>query len=374
MKKLIGSIFIFTFIIYLITSAGNTPYDYFIRLADAFLHARYWLTENPPWLSELIPAGENKFYVVYPPMPALLSLPFVLVFGKNFPQQYLAHLVGAGIVVASFLLALIISHKKTVALYAAMLIGFGSIVWFLSSAGSSWYIGETTAAFFLLLALLEGFGRKRSFVVGVLLGAACLARLQAILFFPLFLFLIRRRLHFLLGLGIFVMIYAGYNLARFGNLLETGYGLIPGVLGEPWYEKGLFHLSYIPRHLEVVFFALPKIINDQPYIVPSWSGMAIWVTTPAFIFSLFAPLKERVVPLTWLSVSAITLAIFLHGTTGFAQFGYRFAVPLYPFLLLLTVKGLGTHLRWYHWALLVVSIVVNLWGVLWINKFGWVSF
>ena len=97
MKKLAFLFFILTFIVYLFTSAGQTPYDYFTRLADSFLQGKYYITQNPPWLSELIPAGLNKFYVVYPPMPAIIAIPFRLLFKEKFEQQYLAHLLGAGI-------------------------------------------------------------------------------------------------------------------------------------------------------------------------------------------------------------------------------------------------------------------------------------
>ena len=65
----------------------------------------------------------------------------------------------------------------------------------------------------------------------------------------------------------------------------------------------------------------------------------------------------------------------MHGGTGWAQFGYRFAVDFYPFLFLIIANNFqGCKLGRVHWLLLFVSIFVNLWGVLWINKFGWVGF
>ena len=143
------------FFIYLLTSAGNTPYDYFTRLAQSFLEGKYWISDNPPWLNELIPAGNGNYYVVYPAMPAILSIPFVGMFGKSFPQQILAHLLGAG---TSVLLAkLSFCYKKDIkiALWIGLLSGLGSIIWFLSSTGSSWYLGQLTASFFLTAALLE---------------------------------------------------------------------------------------------------------------------------------------------------------------------------------------------------------------------------
>lgn len=367
--------------IYFLTSAGNTPYDYFTRLAQAFLSGRWWLTENPSWLSELIPVDGSKFYVVYPPMPAILLLPFVVVFGKDFPQQYLAHLVGAGTVVLTVILSWQIKRDKILALWSGALVGFGSIIWFLASVGSAWYLGQITAAFFLTAALLEGLTRKRSWLVGILLGAAFLSRTHTILSLPLFLLLLKERfkdsshiLQFGLPLAFFVGFDAIYNYIRFGTPWNQGYFLIPGTTSEPWFAKGIFHPSYIIEDLKVAFLALPKLLPNPPYIKPSWAGMAIWITTPAFVFALKSKFKEGVVKLSWLSILLIFLVVGMHGGTGFAQFGYRFAADFYPFLIFLTIKGVSlTGLRWYHWALLVWGILVNLWGVVWINKFGWVT-
>ena len=62
------------------------PFDYFVRLADAFLHGRLYLLEAPSWLNELVPGG-GGWYVVYPPVPAVLLVPFVAVFGTELPAE-----------------------------------------------------------------------------------------------------------------------------------------------------------------------------------------------------------------------------------------------------------------------------------------------
>jgi hypothetical protein len=42
---------------------------------------------------------------------------------------------------------------------------------------------------------------------------------------------------------------------------------------------------------------------------------------------------------------------------------------LLPFLFLLTVRGMGGNLKWYHKLLIILGIVVNLVGVVAINLF-----
>ena len=385
MKKLIASFFILAFITYLITSAGKTPYDYFTRLSDAFLQGKYYLSENPPWLSELIPGGENRFYVVYPPMPAIILMPFRAIFMENFEQQYLAHLLGAGIVVLTMLSAWKIKHDKKLLIWTGLLVSFGNIIWFLAASGSSWYLGQVSAAFFMTFALYESLSRKRPFLAGILFGAAFLSRINICVSIPVFLYLFWNKKKWFknyakLALGImpFVLFNFIYNFVRFGVPWDMAYYVLPGLLNEldkPWFVNGVMNLSYIPSNLIAAFWSFPKILNKPPYIEPSWSALAIWITTPVFIFTFFSPLKEKLTRFLWVSVLLTFLVVSMHGGTGWAQFGYRFAVDFYPFLFILTIKGISKKgLTWYHWALLSLSIIVNLWGVLWINKFGWVSF
>ena len=75
-----------TIVLLLTTSSEPTEFDYFVRLADAFLHGRLYLTEAPSWLNELVPGG-GGWYVVYPPVPALLLVPFVALFGLDSQQN-----------------------------------------------------------------------------------------------------------------------------------------------------------------------------------------------------------------------------------------------------------------------------------------------
>ena len=376
-NKLALLLSLFCFFIYFITSPGNTSYNYFTRLADAFLNQRYYLTEGPPWLNELIPIGNDRFFVAYAPMPAIVAIPFVAFFGKNFPQQIIAHLLGAGIVFYTVLTSYKIKKDKTLALWSGLLVGLGSIVWYLSSVGSSWYYGQITAAFFLTGAIYSTLKGKKALVTGVLLGAAYLARPHTLLSLPFFLYIYRKNLKtkiLTLAIGIlpFFLFNSFYNFIRFGVPWDKGYILIPGMLEEVWYQKGLFHPSYIPSHLKVIFASFPVFKNTYPYVFPSLGGLAIWITTPAFIYSLKANIKENVVKFAWLALFLIALVVVSHGATGFTQFGYRFAVDFYPLLIFLTIKGvLGKKLSLNHWLLIIFSIIVNLWGVIFINKFNW---
>lgn len=314
-------------------------------------------------------------------MSAILLTPLILIFKESFQQQYLAYLLGAAVVFLTYNLSLKIVKDKKIAVWSTILVNFGTIIWFLSSVGSSWYLAQVVSFFFLMAALNESLGKKRSLLVGIFLGASYLSRLTTILSFPFFLYLVKGKKIYknfiLFGLGIlpFILFNFSYNFVRFGTIFDKGYILIPGVLEEIWYQKGLFNPTYIPRHLKVIFTSLPIFQKEFPYIIPSWMGLSIWITTPAFIYSLFSNIKERIIQISWLVIALISLVIFSHGTVGFTQFGYRFAVDFYPFLIFLTIKGVSKgKLKWHHYLLLAISILVNFWGVMFINKFSWVRY
>ena len=79
--------------------------------------------------------------------------------------------------------------------------------------------------------------------------------------------------------------------------------------------------------------------------------------------------RDRLVIAAWAAIIPVTLVNWMFTGTGWAQFGYRFALDFIPFLWLLVVIAVP-RLRWYHAVLIGASVLVNLWGVLWLYKFG----
>ncbi|HWP92244.1 MAG TPA: hypothetical protein VNN20_08620 [Thermodesulfobacteriota bacterium] len=386
------SFFIITFIVYFITGEEQpTPYNNFVRLADAFLHGRLHLTENVKWLELALVDG--RYYVVPPPMPAILLLPLVAFFGLSTNQTIASVFLGSLNVSLAFLVARELSKNRSIQLWATAMFGFGTIHWWLAATGSVWLFSQVTSVTFLLLAIYATLRNKHLFLVGILLGASFWSRLPTVFSLPFFIVMfvdkwienpngapvisrikVKPLIHLGLGLSIFVFLNFLYNYLRFSTPLDVSYYLIPGVLEEIWYREGIFDISYIPRHLKAMFWEFPIFLSAPPYVMPSWSGLAIWITTPAFIYALFAGIRNRLALGCWLSIIPIALVLFMHGTWGFSQFGYRFAVDFYPFLYLLTVKGMGDRIRWHHRILITLGVLVNLCGVLWVNKFGWVRY
>ncbi len=319
-------------------------------------------------------------------MPAIISIPFVFIF-PEFSQTILTHILGALIPTVVFL----ITSKKQLSsksiLFLTLLSGIGTILWFQSSVGSSWYLGQVTAALCLVCAIYAAQGKHWPLLVGLFIGAAYMSRIHTILGLPFFLYLMRDSFYkngnllwkntilFCVGLGFFVLANAYYNIARFGVIWDKGYLLIPGVLQEPWFAKGILHYSYIPHNLQTLFLSMPRLLPTTPYLEPSWNGLSILFTTPAFFLLLKGKFRDWETRLAVIAVLSIALFVLMHGSNGFAQFGYRFAIDFYPFLFFLMMKRFQTYPPGkLAWVLLTVGILVNTWGVIWINKFGWVGF
>lgn len=379
-RKIVIILGLFTLVVYFLSSQGEGKYwNYFILLADAFLHGRLNVIDHSDWLNELI-VWQGKYYVVYPPMPGVLLMPFVAIFGKNFPQPTLSILLGAVNVSLSYLVLIKFFQRRSIVFWTSILYAFGTMQWYHTEVGSAWYLAHIITLFFLWIMLWEVSTKQRLFLIGLLIGFAYLARLPAILsiffiFFYLhkkFIDLSKGQIFFknfvLLGLGLlpsFVLNFL-YNYLRFGVIYDITYSLLP-IFNESWYKYGLFSIRYIPIHLWEVFTALPKFVPNFPFMIPSINVMAFWFVTPAFVLIPFAKFKDKLVCSSFLTVIIMALPGLTHGSNGFSQFGFRFALDFMPFLLLLTASGMRNRLTIWIKALIILSILINLWGVIMIS-------
>jgi uncharacterized membrane protein len=107
---------------------------------------------------------------------------------------------------------------------------------------------------------------------------------------------------------------------------------------------------------------------DVPFglhLLPFWLliGLAI---------ALALRYRDRLVVACWAAIVPIALFNWMFAATGWAQFGYRYGLDFMPFLFLLVVITI-TRIKRYQLLLIGASVLVNLWGVLWILKFAQAS-
>src|SRR5436309_2441804 len=147
-----------------------TDYDYYGRLADAFLHGRWWLTEAPPWLNELLPCGDGRFCVVYPPLPAILSLPFVPFFPTAVSQVVASRIAGGASAGILYYGLRAYGAPRTYALAGAVLSAFGTTLLFSSVDGRAWFAAHSASMLFLALAFAVAARGGSAFAVAALLA------------------------------------------------------------------------------------------------------------------------------------------------------------------------------------------------------------
>lgn len=384
-------------IVYIVTAIRpSTHYNYFVLLAESFIKGRLYLEKSYPWLNELVPSyGENKWYVVYPPMPALVSLPFVFFNIFNSSQTSISILFAIVNVFLFFILTNNL-YKQKIALVLTVAFGLGTNHWFLATEGSAWYFSHIVAINFLLLAFLSikikqknsqlefSHKLKNWFFAGVFVGMAYWSRLPTILASLLFISLILTKLKkngakilmiFSLGIIIFILLNFGYNYQRFATIWDVAYERIPGVLEEPWYNKGIFHISYFIGNLKFILFKLPIVYSSFPFIKPSIQGMSLILTSPFLFFLFFVSWSKIWTKIMLIAGFVMILPGLFHGYVGATQFGYRYAME--GLILLIITLGEYKHSWWSKKILIFLtclSVIINFWGIYFIrylNLYGW---
>ncbi len=366
-----------------------TDYDYYGRLAQAFLAGQYWLSEAPPWLNELLACGDGRWCVAYPPLPAVLAMPFAAVLPPALAQVLVSRLA-AGISAGVLYLGLrAFGAPRAVAIAGTVLSAVGTTLFFSSVDGRAWFDAHAVAMPFLCLAFLFAARGDRPWLLGVAIGLATLSRLPIAATTPaLALLLARRRdapfprvLAGVIAGGLpFAALYVGYNLLRWGTPLDAGYTRLAE--GDVFFSQGVFSLFYIPRHLDAIFLEPFQVQEGTPWFLrPSIKGTSLFLTSPALLWLLVGLRHVRRDPAIGFVALAALLALvpdILHGTVGFAQFGYRFSLDAQPFLIALalagdarTRDGWRPRPSWLFVAAIVLSIVINLYATIAITRFGY---
>jgi hypothetical protein len=366
-----------------------TDYDYYGRLAAALMHGRWWLDEAPSWLNELLPCGDGRYCVVYPPLPAILALPFVAVFGTA-AGQVIASRIAAGASAGVLYYALRrYGAPPAYALAGTVLSAFGTTLFFSGVDGRAWYAAHAVSVLFLAGAFALAARGASPLGTGALVGLSALARLPVAAATPALAWLHSRRggrpyarvlAEIVLGGVPFAVVYVGYNLVRWGTPLDEGYARL--VRDDFFFDQGLFSPLYVVRHLYAIFIQMPDIVSGTPFfLLPRYIGMSLFLTTPAFLW-IFLALREvrrdAAVAAAGLAALAALVPDVFHGTVGFQQFGYRFSIDAQPFLVALALTGDGLFRgAWRRWptipfiVAIVLSLAVNIYATIGITRFGY---
>lgn len=399
-----------------------------------------------------------RLYMQHSLGPALMVLPGVLVWGKELNQALVSAVIGAMTAAVVYQIARKLSPDTLTQVSLTALMIFGTIFWWVAANGGVWFFAHTTAVFFLFGAIYFTLVRRNPLAAGALLGAAYMCRPTVIMGGLFFVIMFsglwlkpraegqpllsisridwRPAIQFALGLAPFLIWTAMLNYIRYDSPLEYGYNYVESSHQVAWahaYRFGNLDLRYMDLHPPVIFGTMPYFQRGgaYPFVFPSWLGMAIWVSTPAFFLAFFANIKkykalavfgavilalsagfmlsraiagawhtgwstteaplnihfwpfwlmiavaagsaiylrDRLSMACWAAIIPTAITVFMFAFVGYAQFGYRYALDFTPFLWLLVAHAVGDRIKWYHLSLIAMSIAVNFSAVLWIYQF-----
>ncbi|HET8570655.1 MAG TPA: hypothetical protein VFN14_02060 [Candidatus Limnocylindria bacterium] len=331
-------------VVYFFSGPMGSGTDVYVPLADAFLHGRFTI-EGRSWL-ELVPTSGDGWLVPFPPAPALTLMPIVAVMGSQpwyaeLPSNVMSSILGGANVALAW--SMLSAWGVSVKTRTWLVIGFAfTIHWWVAGSAGTHHYAQVCGVFFTLIALNLAIRQKWPWVAGLMLGLAAASRLPMGLALPLLLGFYGyrpswRHAELLLALAIPAMLVAAYNIARFGSPTDFGYARIQGTNGlvtdEPWFHNGIVSFTYIPRNLYAIFFQSFDWVDQVPFLRPTWSGTAITFTAPFLFWAVAA--RGRVAVALGAAAVLVLMPDLMHGSWGFAQFGYRFMLDAMPILLLL---------------------------------------
>ncbi len=356
----------------------STPYNNFVLLADAFRHGHVWIDWPGPYIDALGFAGQH--YVIEAPMPALLLLPAVAIFGTSVNQTLLAALLGGVATAAAYEIARALGVGRRTTMLLCVFLLLGTDLFWCAMLGDVWFIAHVASVAFTLLALRELLGARRAVLVALYAAAAVESRFTMVVVLPVYAALLwfgtgtdsardtdRRanargtRLYALVLVPI-AALWVAYNVVRWGVPYDIGYGAWyhQDSVGRP--EGSPFRLEYLPEQLYSFFVRWPDYRPVAPYLIPSFAGIALTWSSPALALAAWARRPARLALACVAATVLCALPNFVYYVNGFAQFGMRHALDFEPFLFVLMALAVRRSLGRPWVALMWFSIAVGAWG------------
>jgi hypothetical protein len=433
-------------------------YDHFVWQAAAFLegHAaiRYPVSGGGgllgnAYFQDVLPIattdGVSRALLPFPPLPALVLLPFVAAWGLGTNDQVIFTVLAAIDVAICWWMIGRLPVGPVVRLGTTIFFAFGTVFWYTAQLSTTWYQAHVVAVGLTFLAIGLAVGadpeavddrpdaaaapaatsrrglaiEPRQFAAGLLFGLACTARLTVVFGAPFFVFVgagggwRRRAWSAGLGAAIPIVALAIYDLATTGQLISPAYDHLYQLESAGYPTLG-YHLDwaaedprYLVQNLGLALFGAPDLLPTAlpdtlgihhvtvctgpaavrglfdptcPLAVPRDTGMSVLLTSPAYLLAIpaLASLRRnRLVAGALLAVILIATVDLMHFSQGWVQFGYRFSNDAAPFALVLVGLGferIAVRRRYgmlLAMILIVLSLAINAWGVLWSRLLGW---
>jgi hypothetical protein len=263
--------------------------------------------------------------------------------------------------------------------WLTILFAFGTVAFFSSIRGEVWFSALVFGVTFNLAYMIAALDLRYPIIAGLMLGLGMATRTPiafCVVFFAWQLFLPGNRwrsdrwreilvtgLKFalpVLGIGVLLMLY---NAARFDSPVEFGHVYLTGGPAQRIREHGLFSTWYLNGNLSAALTNLPRLSAEAPYLLVTKHGLGILFTTPVLWLLLRPAAQPPIRRALWLAVACAAIPGLLYQNSGWEQFGYRFALDYFPYLMALLAVG-GRPLSWRVKAVIVAAIAINGFGAI----------
>jgi hypothetical protein len=451
--------------IYLVTRVDRY-YDHFVWQAAAFLEGQAAIRYPVPaggglpgnaFFQDVLPVattdGVARGLLPFPPLPALVLLPFVAVWGLATDDRLIFTVLAAIDVALCWWTIGRLPVGPVVRLATTLFFAFGTVFWFSAQVATAWYqahiaaVGLTFLAIGVALgadpaavgdALGDGADRapdpaaltrssprrlpaidRRQLAAGLLLGLAATARVPVLFGLPFLAFVgggegwRGRAWSAGLGAAIPVVALIAFTLITTGQPISPAYDYLYRLETAGYAALG-YHVDWAiedPRYLVqnagIGLFGLPDVLPthlpdalglnptpvcvqpgairglfdvDCPLAVPRDTGMSVLLTSPAFLLAIPA-------------LAAIRRSRLVAGASSRSSRSSPWTSCISARAGSSSATGSATTRRpsrscswrsgWSGWvfgadtacfsgmSLVVASLAVNAWGVLWSRALGW---
>jgi len=330
-----------------------------------------------------------KHYVSFPPGPAILLMPMVALLGYGTNDVLFTVLMAAFNLVLLMLLLVrlreagYLQRTDREIFWFVTLFGFGTAHLWCAVLGQVWFTALIVGVTFHLLYLYFAIDNRNPLLAGIFLACAFATRASlvfAAIFFYWQLFVsqkeqrtqnekIKAFIAFSAPCLVAGLTLLYYNYVRFDHVLEFGHTYLAGGHIPRIRDFGLFHPHFLNRNLAAAFTLTPRFIDSAPYIQLSKHGMSIFLSTPVFVWLLFAKNQQRLHHRLWITVAAIGVPIMFYQNTGWEQFSYRFVLDVLPYLVVILAASQLKVTRWFK-TLIIAGILVNIVGAATFQRAG----
>ncbi len=349
---------------------------HFSSLAESFIHGDLYLSPFN------LPPGDyadfrGKQYLFFGPVPSIILMPAVALFGKNFPQINLSFASMLIIFASVYLICKKLRFDKIDSLWLALFFVFGTNLSFVGLIDISAYIPQVVGTMFVVLAILEYFTKKRWLLIGILVASAGATRITLYalsVFFILEIYqhtrkdLAKNLALLLLPIMVSLIFLGAYNYRRFRSPFDTGYTRNVSVLDKDYTNNhlGWFSPIHIPANLYTILLRGPEpvlrggieMVLQFPYVKANGMGMAIWYTSPLFIYLLLAR-KKAYTTSAIIGVVALAIPSLIYMGIGASQYGYRYGLDFMPMLFLILITAFREKLSTFPKILIASGVIIN---------------